>query len=211
MDNRERREYKYSTTPALIMGVLMVAVGLIMTSLRLFNITYGESVIFIEDNEFGLVGRAILIVGGLVILAFRRKGNYFAVGIYSLTLGLSRAIRSLPGLTEQDDLPFYISLAFLIIGLNLAWGGYNHMTVKTRNPATMRYTALLLLFVFGMALGYMAYEDMDIIQIFLENINMFGYLPLYAGLLIILYSRELLENIPLARSSRFLRDVSSNA
>lgn len=211
MKNRERREYRYTTVPALILGLMMVIVGVIMTFLRIFEISYGESVFFVEDNWFGLIGRAILIFGGLVIILLRHKGNYFAVGVYALTLGLSRVIRSLPGLVAQSDLTFYISLIFLVVGGNLAWGGYNHLTVKTRNPATMRYTALLLLFVVGLAFGYLVYSDLDVVEVFLENVNFFGYLPLYAGLLIILYSRELLENIPLARVSRFLKDVSSNA
>ncbi len=211
MNTRARREYKYSTLPAAIMGLMMVIVGVIMASLRIFEVSYGESTFFVEDNEFGLVGRAILIVGGLAILIFRRKGNYFAVGIYALTLGLSRVIRSLPGLVDESDLVFYVSLGFLIVGGNLAWGGYNHLTVKTRNPATMRFTALFLLFAVGLLFGYMVYSDIDIVEAFLENVDMFGYLPLYAGLLIILYSRELLENIPLARVSGFLKDFSSNA
>ncbi len=211
MNNRARREYKYSTKPAFFLGLMMIAVGVTMSFLRLFEVSYGESVYFVEDNWFGLIGRAILIFGGLVIILLKHKGNYFAVGVYALTLGLSRVIRSLPGLVAQSDLTFYISLVFLVIGGNLAWGGYNHLTVKTRNPATMRFTALFLLFVVGLLFGYMIYSDMDAVETFLENVNMFGYLPLYAGLLVILYSRELMENIPLARVSGFLRDVSANA
>ncbi len=197
--------------PALILGLMMVIVGIVMTSLRLFEVSYGDSTFFVEDNDFGLVGRSILIIGGLVIILMRRRGNYFAVGVYALTLGLSRVIRSIPGLFDESDLVFYTSLVFLVVGGNLAWGGYNHLTVKTRNPATMRYMALLLLFLVGLTFGYMIYSDMDVVEAFLSEVNLFGYLPLYAGLLIILYSRELLENIPLARVSRFLRDVSSNA
>ena len=190
---------------------MMVIVGVIMTALRVFEISYGDSTFFVEDNDYGTIGRAILILGGSVIILMRHKGNYFAVGVYALTLGLSRVIRSIPGLFAESDLVFYYSLVFTIVGGNLAWGGYNHLTVKTRNPATMRYTALLLLFAVGLTFGYMVYSDMDVVETFLSEINLFGYLPLYAGLLIILYSRELLENIPLARVSRFLRDVSSNA
>lgn len=108
---------------------------------RVFEVDYGDDTYFIEDNDFGLVGRAILIVGGLAILFKRHKGNYYAVGIYALTLGLSRVIRSLPGLVAESNFMFYMSLIFLVVGGNLAWGGYNHLTVKTRNPATMRYTA----------------------------------------------------------------------
>ena len=188
----------------------MVLVGVAMVLIRVFEVDYGDDTYFVEDNDFGLVGRAILIVGGLAILFNRHKGNYYAVGIYALTLGLSRVIRSLPGLVAESDITFYMSLIFLVVGGNLAWGGYNHLTVKTRNPATMRYTALALLLLFSLFLGYMAYSDVDVVAALLADINIYGYLPLYAGLLAVLYSKELLENIPLARVSRFLRDVSSN-
>ena len=189
---------------------MMIIVGVAMVLIRVFEIDYGDDTYFVEDNDFGLVGRAILIVGGLAILFNRHKGNYFAIGVYALTLGLSRIIRSLPGLVAESDFTFYLSLIFLVVGGNLAWGGYNHLTVKTRNPATMRYTALSLLLIFSLALGYMAYSDIDVVASLLADINIYGYLPLYAGLLIVLYSKELLENIPLARVSRFLKDVSSS-
>ena len=42
MNNRERREYKYSTMPAVILGLMMVIVGIIMASLRIFEVSYGE-------------------------------------------------------------------------------------------------------------------------------------------------------------------------
>ena len=210
MNNRERRERTYNTKPALLLGFVMVLVGVAMVLIRVFEVDYGEDTYFIEDNDFGLVGRAILIVGGLAILFNRHRGNYFAVGVYALTLGLSRVIRSLPGLVAESDITFYMSLIFLVVGGNLAWGGYNHLTVKTRNPATMRYTALALLLLFSLVLGYLAYSDADVVAVLLSDINLFGYLPLYAGLLAVLYSKELLENIPLARVSRFLKDVSSN-
>ena len=212
MNNRERRERKYSTLPSIFLALMMIVTGTLMVAFRIFQIDYNDSSFFVEDNNYGLAGRALLIVGGLAILYFRKKGNYFSVGIYALTLGLSRVIRSLPGLSpDASDFTFYLSLIFVIIGGNLAWGGYNHLTVRTRNPATMRYTAMALLSIYGLALGYSAYKGLDVVAIFLEDINIMGYLPLYAGLLIVLYSRELLENIPLARIGRFLNDMSINA
>ena len=213
MNNRENRERGYNRIPSLFLALMMIATGMLMVSVRLGGIEYGDNEFFVEDNEFGLLGRAILILGGLVILysIYKRKGNYYAVGIYALTLGLSRMIRSLPGLVAESDITFYISLVFLVIGGNLAWGGYNHLTVKTRNPGTMKYTALALLSLICLALGFGAYMGYDIVAIFLEDITMMGYLPLYLGLLIVLYSKELVENAPFARITRFLRDLSSNA
>ena len=43
----------------------MVLVGVAMVLVRVFEVDYGEDTYFVEDNDFGLVGRAILIVGGL--------------------------------------------------------------------------------------------------------------------------------------------------
>ena len=210
VNNRENRERKYNTLPTLILAFMMIITGTMMVIVRVFGFEHDDSSYFVEDTYFGLAGRAILILGGLVILYFRKKGNYFAVGLYALTLGLSRIIRSLPGLVDESDFSFYLSLVFIIIGGNLAWGGYNHLTVKTRNPATMRYMSLALLAIFGFALGYTAYSGGDVVDAFLSDINIMAYLPLYAGLLIVLYSKEIMENIPLARVSRFLIDVSSN-
>lgn len=212
MNNRERREKGYSTIPSLFLALMMIATGILMTTIRVFGIEYGDNIFFVEDNWFGLIGRIVLIFGGLAILytTYKKKGNYFAVGVYALTLGLSRIIRSMPGLTAHSDITFYASLVFTIIGGNLAWGGYNHLTVKTRNPGNMKYTSMLLLTFICLILGFSAYMDYDVIATFLEDITLMGYLPLYLGLLIVLYSKELVENAPFARIVRTLRSISSN-
>ena len=212
MNNRERREKGYSIIPSLFLALMMIATGGLMTNIRLFGIEYGDSMFFVEDNWFGLIGRIVLIFGGLAILytTYKKKGNYFAVGVYALTLGLSRIIRSMPGLTAQSDITFYASLVFTVIGGNLAWGGYNHITVKTRNPGNMKYTSMFLLVFICLILGFSAYMEYDVIATFLEDITLMGYLPLYLGLLIVLYSRELTENAPFARIVRTLRNISSS-
>ena len=212
MNSRERREKGYSIIPSLFLALMMIVTGIFMTAIRLSGIEYGDDQFFVEDNTFGLVGRAILIIGGIAIFytTYKKKGNYYAVGIYALTLGLSRVIRSLPGLVAQSDITFYVSMVFLVIGGNLAWGGYNHVTVKTRNPGNMKYTSMSLLAILCLILGFAAYLDYDVIEAFLENVTMMGYLPLYLGLIIVLYSKELTENAPFARIARFLREISSN-
>ena len=218
MNNREKRERRYNTIPSLFLAAMMIGTGLLMVSLRIFGMDYGDQQIFIEDNEFGLIGRAILIVGGLAILCsvYMKKGNYFSVGIYALTLGLSRVIRSFPGLMVPNDgdffndVRFYAALVFIIIGGNLALCGYNHLTVKTKDPGRMKYVALLLLIVYSLYLGYATYMGEDVVGIFLSEVNMFGYLPLYLGLLIVLFTRELIENAPMGRIASFLSSMSSS-
>ena len=218
MNNREKRERRYNTIPSLFLAAMMIGTGLLMVSLRLFKLDYGEQQIFIEDNEFGLIGRAILIVGGLAILycTYKGKGNYFSVGIYALTLGLSRIIRSFPGLTVPNDgdfindVRFYAALVFIVIGANLALCGYNHLTVKTKDPGRMKYVSLLLLTVYTLYLGYGLYVGEDVVGLFLSDVNMFGYLPLYVGLLAVLFTRELIENAPSGRIASFLSSMSSS-
>ncbi len=218
MNNRERRERRYNTIPSLFLAVMMIGTGLLMVSLRVFGLDYGDEQISIEDNEFGLLGRAILIVGGLAILCsvYKKKGNYFAVGIYALTLGLSRVIRSFPGLMVPNDgaffnnVRFYAALVFIVIGANLALCGYNHLTVRTKDPGRMKYVSFLLLTVYSLYLGYSLYMGEDAVGIFLSEVNMFGYLPLYVGLLAVLFTRELIENAPTGRIAWFLSSMSSS-
>ena len=218
MNNRERRERRYNTIPSLFLAATMIGTGLLMVSLRVFGLDYGDEQISIEDNEFGLLGRAILIVGGLAILfsVYKKKGNYFAVGIYALTLGLSRVIRSFPGLMAPNDgaflnnVRFYAALVFIVIGANLALSGYNHLTVRTKDPGRMKYVSFLLLTVYSLYLGYSLYMGEDVVGIFLSEVNMFGYLPLYVGLLAVLFTRELIENAPTGRIAWFLSSMSSS-
>ena len=219
VNNRERRERVYGTLPSLFLAAMMIGTGLLMVSLRVFSLGYGDDEIFIEDNIYGLIGRAILIVGGLAILysVHKKKGNYYAIGVYALTLGLSRVIRSFPGLMVPNDgafindVRFYAALVFIVIGGNLALCGYNHLTVRTKDPGRMKYVAMLLLSVYSLYLGYCVYLGEDVVGIFLSNVNMFGDLPLYIGLLAVIFTKELVENAPMGRIASFLSTLSSNA
>ena len=189
---------------------MMIAVGIILTIMRVTPIVYKGTEYFLEDNIFGLISRAILVLGGLVMIVMRKKGSYFSVGIYALTLGVSRILRSIPEFASDSDIEFYAALVFFVIGVNLAYGGYNHLTVRTRDPKGMRWTALLLLVIFTLALGYFAYRGQDIIPFLLDDINIIGYLPLYAGLLIILYGREVNEGNPIGRIADFMSSLSAS-
>ena len=127
-----------------------------------------------------------------------------------MTLGLSRVVRSIPGLLSSSDFEFYPALVFTIIGGNLFYSGFNHLTVRTRNPTSMRYTAIALLTLYALILLYVYYIGGDVIYTFLSDINMVGYIPLYIGLLALLYSREITENNPIGRIASFMHSLSAN-
>ena len=210
MDSRRNREIPHNRWQALFLGAMMIVVGSTMCLLRLFPLTYEDTDIFVDDTTWGLIGRLLVIVGGIVIILLHRKGNYVAVGIYALTLGLSRIVRSVPGLFTDSDFDFYYALVFIVIGGNLAYGGYNHLTVRTRDPSTMRYVALMLMIIYLVVILFLYYTQMDIIYFVLNDIDVVGFIPLYIGLLLVVYSKEIMENKPMGRLSKFLTTVSFN-
>ena len=207
MDVRSQREAQRSTFAAVFLGSMMmlVGVGMIITHLLYPS---GEGIFKTQDGAFGYISRGILVLGGLIILIYHRKGNYFAVGIYAIILGVSRIIRSFPGLTGENDFGFYASLVFIAIGVNLVVSGYNHLTVRTKNPIMMRVTAIAMLCMYAVGLLYVIINKMDFPSTISSAADMLWYAPLYISLIVILSSREILDNVPMGRIKRYSMAIS---
>ena len=203
MDNRKIRETPNSTDAALLLGAIMVAVGIGMIVMRILQYENEWTIIHLQDGPCGYISRTVVVIGGVLILLFRKRGNYFAVGAYAITLGISRVIRSLPDLLSSSDLRFYSSLAFIVIGVNLVYSGYNHLTVRTKNPFIMKMTAIILLSAYLVGLLYMLCFDVDTTVILSNNTDIIWYLPLYVALIIILSSKDVMENVPMGRIKRY--------
>lgn len=208
MDTRSRRETTKTTYAAVFLGSMMVLVGLGMIITHILFPPDGSGIIKVQDGAFGYISRGILVVGGLIILFYRRKGNYFIVGLYAIILGVSRIIRSFPGLTGESDYGFYASIVFIGIGVNLVISGYNHLTVRTRNPTMMRITAIAMLSMYVIALTFVYINQLDLSSAVRNAADMLWFAPLYISLIVILSSREILDNIPMGRIRRYSESIS---
>jgi len=129
----------------------------------------------------------------------RKKGNYFAVGMYALTLGLSRLVRSIPYLGAESDIIFYSAVFIVILSGNLAVTGYNHLTIRMRDPLNMRITTLIILLFYAIVLMYFIYIDEKPVVILRFMPDVVWYIPIYVMLLIVLFSKEVVDNSPLGR------------
>ena len=208
MEIRSQREAQRSTYAAVFLGSMMMLVGVGMIVTHILFPSDGSGILKTQDGPFGYISRGMLVIGGLIILIYRRRGNYFVVGIYAIILGTSRIIRSIPGLTGESDYGFYGSIIFIGIGVNLVISGYNHLTVRTRNPTMMRITAIAMLCMYVVALLYVLINKMDLLTAISDAADMLWYGPLYIALIIILSSREILENIPMGRIERYSAAIS---
>ena len=210
MDIRRRRETPKSIYPAILLGSMMMLAGLGMIIMRL--LASSDSVIgmfLLQDGPAGAISRCMLVLGGLIILLYRKKGSYFAVGLYAMTLGFSRVIRSLPGITGYNELNYYISLIFIAIGLNLIASGYNHLTVRTKNPTMMRFSVLIMISAYVIGIIYLYCNNIDIFLMISNTSDILWYFPLYVALLLVLSSREVLDNIPLGRIKRYSTGIAN--
>ena len=202
MDTRSQREALHNTYAAVFLGTMMMLVGLGMIITHTLFPSEGSGILKTDEGPFGYISRGILIVGGLTILICRRKGNYFVVGLYAIILGASRIIRSFPGLLGESDYEFYISLVFIGIGVNMVISGYNHLTIRTKNPVMMKITAIAMLLMYVVALVYVFINKMDLQAEINKAADMLWFAPLYISLIVILSSREIIDNIPMGRIRR---------
>jgi hypothetical protein len=108
---------------------------------------------------------------------------------------------------STSELSYYASLIFIAIGLNLAVSGYNHLTVKTKNPTVMRITALTMISTYAIGLIYLYCNNIDILLMISNTSDILWYFPLYVALILILSSREILDNIPLGRIRRYSSSI----
>jgi len=212
MDNRMAREIVYKNTPALFLGIMMILSGLVMTVIRFVPIELWGVNFSRDEGPLGVISRLMLIGGGLIIVYYRNKGNYFAIGVYALVLGISRCLRSLPNLVlpsnPQNDVIFYITIVVVLLSVNLALTGYNHLTVRMKNPITMRYTTAGIITMYSIVLLFFLYikKSPDILMEYLPDT--IWYIPLYFALLLILFSLEVSDNCPMGRLARFSREMA---
>ena len=193
------REAPPSYKAGIFLGITMMVCAIIMLVTRFASLEIDSEMISVEDGPLGILSRFMLLVGGAIILLKRKKGNYFAVGMYALTLGLSRLIRTIPYLGAESDIVFYSGVFILIISGNLAVSGYNHLTIRMRNPLNMRITTLIILLFYAILLLYLAYIEVKPIVILIIIPDAIWYIPIYVMLLLVLFSKEVVYNSPMGR------------
>ncbi len=199
MENRRMREAPPSYKAGIFLGITMVVCAIIMLITRFASLEIDGETISVEDGPLGILSRFMLLLGGAIILLKRKKGNYFAVGMYALTLGLSRLVRSIPYLGAESDIVFYSGVFIVILSGNLAVTGYNHLTIRMRDPLNMRITTLIILLFYAVVLMYFIYIDEKPVVILRFMPDVVWYIPIYVMLLIVLFSKEVVDNSPLGR------------
>ena len=209
MDNRGIREQPTGWVAGAILGIVMMLVGVILVIYLLYDVAVSEfAADYVIENIFSLLSRVLLIIGGYYIFRQRMNGNYFAVGIYAIALGISRILRSMPGLGSSSDLIFYVNVIFVIVGANLILSGVNHLTVRTKDPTFMRYTTgavvggYILLELTALYLKF----DHDIIDELMGDSLM--YVPLYVALLAVLFTKELVIHRPIGRIISYISSTA---
>ena len=199
MENRRARETPPSYKAGIFLGITMVVCAIIMLITRFASLEIDGETISVEDGPLGILSRFMLLLGGAIILLKRKKGNYFAVGMYALTLGLSRLVWSIPHLGAESDIVFYSAVFIVILSGNLAVTGYNHLTIRMRDPLNMRITTLIILLFYAIVLMYFIYIDEKPVVILRFMPDVVWYIPIYVMLLIVLFSKEVVDNSPLGR------------
>lgn len=204
METRKIREAPKRWIAGTFLGLTMMVCGvmLLFTQTQSWDFSVTTS-LFDNDNAYLTISRILLCVGGAIIFFGRKKGNYFAVGIYAMTLGISRVIRSLPNLVSPNDAVFYMNIVLVIVGTNLALGGYNHLTVRTRNPSVTRMTTIGILIVYLLIhllfLYFGSFYGISIQFLYNNFADVMWYMPLYLALLFVLFSKEVINNAPMGR------------
>lgn len=208
MENRRTRETPASYKAGIFLGITMVVCAVLMLVTRFTSLEIEGELISVSDGPLGIFSRFMLLAGGMIILWKRKKGNYFAVGVYALTLGLSRLIRTLPNLAAESDITFYSGILILALSANLAATGYNHLTVRMKNPLNMRYTTLIMLLIYAIVLLYFIYiqEKLTVILGYMPDVM--WYIPVYVALLMVLLSKDVVDNSPLGRIRSFTSEAA---
>ena len=203
MENRSVREAPKRWVAGAFLSLMMIFTGTILLIMQTGSFDYNEGIIVKSSGDiFVVLSRIALILGGVIILIKRKMGNYFAIGIYALTLGISRLLRSIPYLVSENDITFYSNFILIIIGINLIVGGYNHLTVRTRNPVVMRYTTLGIVIGYVLLHIFIIYKQYDPALLYEYAADSMLYLPLYVALLFVLFSKEVVNNAPMGRIKR---------
>ncbi len=158
-----------------------------------------------------LPGAIMFIVGGLLILLDSRRNFVRSVGLYALSMGLSRVVMVLPLLLSQEDISNGIGWLIALLGFNLIYSGYSMLSGSVRGKwgiliASGCYVVIYLLligFIILMFQGNSPEFIFDIVSPYILNFMM------YFVLLWLLDTDEIRYGDKMSRHISILRNIDN--
>ncbi len=108
-----------------------------------------------------LPGAFMFIAGGLLILLDSRRNFVRSVGLYALSMGLSRIVMVAPLLLSQEDFSNGVGWLIAILGINLIYSGYSMLSGSVRGKWGILIASGAYVFIYLLLIGFLilAFKD----------------------------------------------------
>ncbi len=137
-----------------------------------------------------------------LILLDRHKSLFFAIGLYAISIGFSRAIRFLPMLASDFIFEYVGGLVLVILALNMIYSGYRFLCGNARSIIylILGATAFSVLLTVEIAMN-LDYSE-DTIEFLKSNGNNISLLAMYLVYIALAWSEQIRESTNVARMNR---------
>ncbi len=158
-----------------------------------------------------LPGALMFIAGGLLILLDTRRNFVRSVGLYALSMGLSRIVMVLPLLLSQEDFCNGVGWLIALLGINLIYSGYSMLSGSVRGKwgillASGAYVVLSLILISFLIIVYQNTGLDTILDMILPMILNFS---MYFILLWLLDTDEIRYGDKMSRHIEILRNIDN--
>ncbi|MBE6528320.1 MAG: hypothetical protein E7Z64_04040 [Thermoplasmata archaeon] len=147
-----------SWSPRLITRLIMnnglvLLIKMISVLLILYSIFGAQRSVENYDSLKYIIIYVVPLICGVLVLLDRHNSIFFAVGLYAISLGFSRAVTYFIDMTKGDFIYIaYIYLILTLMGLNLMYSGYRYLTGNSRSVRFIIMGSFFFIFVLSIDL-----------------------------------------------------------
>lgn len=158
-----------------------------------------------------LPGSLMFIAGGLLIILDSRRNFVRSVGLYALSMGLSRILMVVPLLLSQEDVSNGVGWLIAILGINLVYSGYSMLSGSVRGKWGILIASGAYVFIYLLLIGMfmLIYRDEDFFTLMENILPLILSFMMYFVLLWLLDTDEIRYGDKISRHITILRSIDN--
>lgn len=181
----------------VVIGIVMIAQGAYRVYL---SVDDGMDIMF-------NLAQAVMIIGGIAVIALSFIDRIKMTGAYAMSLGLSRSLLRIYDLTDMSDVVLIIvEMAFLLLALNLVRIGFYFVRGLVVSRGTLILTASIMLAtdILIIAVDQYTEENLSFLPIDIDSYYYMLNALMYLALIGLLDTKLIRENTELAQQAKVL-------
>lgn len=194
--------YKRVSDFGLVLIIQIMAILLILYSLfGLYRtITHGE--------EFSVaVAHLLPLICSILIILDSHRSVFFAVGLYAISIGGSRAVTYFTYMMLAESYDFYVYLVMTLMGANLFYSGYRYIIGQSRSIYSILLGTLFFIVVLAIELVVDLQSMESLFDYLNNNKTQIVLLGLYLIYMCLVWTDQIRSSMIMAHTNSILQGL----